>query len=128
MKKRLAILLLFNTALAAQCPSISQVLSNHQFRTPAGWQTLPLSPLANDTGKQTFTTQGLTHVFYLQKTHTLRCTYIKPGVGVAENTYVIKKTVKPFQIGKGHWQHIINNTVWACAATKPADCQWHDSV
>jgi hypothetical protein len=133
--KKIILLTAFITtsSFAAQCPSINDVLQNNQWQTPQGWQTLPLSPLAGDTGKHTFTIKGLTHVFYLATAQNIRCTYIKPGTGVQANTYVIKKHVNSFQHGKGHWQHIINNTVWRCAkpnksgkmtTVKPEDCLW----
>lgn len=138
MKKLLFTLaLLTTTAMAAQCPSISSVLNNNQWQTPKGWETLPLSPLAGDTGKHTFNIKGLTHVFYLSSKQNIRCTYIKPGTGVQQNTYVIKQHNPNFQHGAGNWQHIIDNTVWSCNAKpsskpnsgmttiKPKDCLWH---
>ncbi|MAZ77255.1 MAG: hypothetical protein CMF39_01080 [Legionellaceae bacterium] len=126
--------LLSTPVIAAQCPSIHDVLNNNQWQTPAGWQQLPLSPLAGDTGKHTFAITGLTHVFYLSSTKNVRCTYIKAGTGVQANTYVIKQHVPNFQPGKGNWQHIIDNTVWRCAAKtaakhmtiiKPEACLWN---
>jgi hypothetical protein len=125
--------IIFASAIADQCPNLNKVLVNKQWATPDGWQTFPLSPLAGDTGIQKITAQGLTHVFYLTDSQTVRCAYNKKGLGAKDNTYVISKPVSSFiRARKELWKPAMDG-VWGCFArgkqneiltVDPKKCQW----